>query len=93
MRAAYLRSKQLNKGLGGQRGGVSDGDLVHDGYELEIGVDSHASPEMLALCQIHDEILEFLDLSRSPLAKLILQEYRECRDDLKKQLSESERNL
>jgi hypothetical protein len=47
----------------------------------------------MALCQIHDEIIEYLDLSRAPLAKLILQEYRECRDDLKKQLIDSERNL
>jgi len=92
MRGAYLRSKKLNTGLGGQRGGVGSGDPSGD-YELEIGVDSHASPELMALCQIHDEIIEYLDLSRAPLAKLILQEYRECRDDLKKQLAESERNL
>lgn len=92
MRRAYIRSKQLNDGFRGQRGGVGS-DCHGDDYELEVGIESHASPEMLALCQLYDEIMEYLELSRAPLAKLLLQEHRECVADLKKQLSNSERNL
>lgn len=92
MRRAYIRTRELNDGFRGQRGGVGSG-YHGDDYELEVGMESHASPEMLALCQLYDEILEYLDLSQSPLAKLLLQQHRECVAELKKQLSASERNL
>jgi hypothetical protein len=46
-------------------------------YELEIGNYKNASPEMLALCSLIDEIIEFLKLSPSPLAELILAKYKE----------------
>ena len=92
MRAAYLRPKDLNKERGGQRGGVGNAD--HDGeFELEVGFESHASVELLALCQLHDEILELLRTSRSHLAAMLLCSYQEGIRKLNQQLDDARRNL
>ena len=72
MRYVYLQQSTDSNGC---RGGVS----IRAGgeYELEVGNHKNASLEMLALCSLIDEIIEFLKLSPSPLAELILAKYKE----------------
>jgi len=67
MRHVYLR-----RGLdveSGQRGGVAEAE--GEDYELEIGCNSNASPDMLSLCAHYDEIVEFLVRAESPLAMML----------------------
>lgn len=80
MRGAYLKSSSHNNK--GCRGGVGsfDGD-----YELEIGNNQNASPQMLALCMLIDEITEHLKTSESSIGKMIYQQYVKNVDTLCKQ--------
>ena len=63
----------------GMRGGVGDGRLVcsTDDYELEIGNNANASPEMIAICCLHDELLEFLEVTPSALGDVLLTMYHQ----------------
>ena len=75
MRGAYL--KPCDSGhTGSSRGGVGSAGDSPD-YELEIGQSQNASCEMLAHCSLIDEIHEFLRKTDSPLARLILAQYRD----------------
>lgn len=65
MRGVYLRAKCRD---GGSRGGVGS---KHDDYALEIGASQNADCEMLALASMVDEVKELLELSNSPLAKML----------------------
>ena len=59
------------------RGGVGtrDGFGSTDDYELEIGNNANASPEMIAICCLHDELLEFLAVTPSALGEVLLAMY------------------
>jgi len=61
----------------GMRGGVGHGyETGFDReYELEIGNNANASSEMIALCCLQDEILEFLEVSPSILSDVLLTMY------------------
>lgn len=77
MREVYLREKTQGHDSS-RRGGVSSSSCGPMGItenEIEIGNDCNASIEMLALCALIDEIVEYLKLSDSSLAKLILHKY------------------
>ena len=61
----------------GMRGGVGHGyetGFDHE-YELEIGNNANASPEMIAICCLHDELLEFLAVTPSALGEVLLTMY------------------
>ena len=76
MRAYYLHSRYDKDH--GCRGGVGTQDVVgigSDEYELEIGNNANASSEMIALCCLQDEILEFLAVSPSILSEVLLAMY------------------
>ena len=64
----------------GMRGGVGHGyetsAAAHE-YELEIGNNANASSEMLAICCLQDEILEFLGVTPSALGEVLLTMYRQ----------------
>ena len=63
----------------GMRGGVGHGyetGFDHE-YELEIGNNANASSEMLAICCLQDEILEFLAVTPSALGEVLLTMYRQ----------------
>lgn len=89
MRDTYLHGKTNEPGI--CRGGVSIEQTSswtrelgsNNNYELEIGGNCNASIEMLALCAMSDEIIEFLTLSKSHLAKMILDKYRDEADRLR----------
>jgi len=68
MRHAYLVSRTHDGG--GCRGGVGS-DYCED-YALEIGNDYCADTTMISLCVHVDEIMEYLELSKSPMAKMLL---------------------
>ena len=69
MRYAYLIR---SNGERGSRGGVTSGYSGGNEYELEIGQNQNASPELLALCVHADEIMEFLEKCDSPIGGMIL---------------------
>ena len=62
----------------GMRGGVGHGyetsAAAHE-YELEIGNNANASSEMIAICCLQDEILEFLAVTPSLLGDALLAMY------------------
>ena len=68
MRSHYFKTK--NDDNGGCRGGIRSND--GEEYEVEIGSQCYCSGEMMALMIHYDEIMEYLELSNSPLAKMIL---------------------
>ena len=81
MRSYYLHSRyDKDHQCDGMRGGVAISDVVGimgDEYELEIGNNANASPEMIALCCMHDEIIEFLELSPTVLSEALLDMYND----------------
>lgn len=82
MRGYYLYpSDDSRRGLG-SRGGVGSKDCD---YDLEIGQLQTCSFDMMALCVHIDEILEFLNLSDSPISKMILESYRMTIHDIDEQ--------
>ena len=90
MRGAYLvSSNDRNKGR--CRGGVgSDYDYgPMPDYALEIGNDCYADTTMMSLCVHIDEIMEYLELSRSPIARMLLQSIRQEIKRLDESLAES----
>lgn len=84
MRYAYLKRHTPNEG--GSRGGVTSGYSGGNEYELEIGQNQNASPELLALCVHSDEIMEFLEKCDSPIGGMIL-------SGIKKQIKELKEGL
>ena len=75
MRSYYLHPRYDRDH--GMRGGVGHGyETGFDReYELEIGNNANASSEMIALCCLQDEILEFLEVSPSILSDVLLTMY------------------
>ena len=61
------------------RGGVGHAHDYGNGddFELEIGNNANASPEMIAICCLHDELLEFLAITPSALGEVLLTMYRQ----------------
>lgn len=59
-------------------------------YELEIGKDKNASPEMLALCALYDEILEFLKNNPSYLGTMLLNKHKEITQRLHNEIRYTE---
>ncbi len=66
------------------RGGIRE--KKGENYELEIGHNCYASPEIVALCIFIDEITEFLSKTDSAVGQLIYKSYKgkvaEIRDDM-----------
>ena len=85
MRYAYLKRHTPNEG--GSRGGVTSGYSGGNEYELEIGQNQNASPELLALCVHADEIMEFLEKCDSPIGGMILSGIKKETKDLTDRLS------
>lgn len=69
MRGSYLHSTD---GAGGCRGGVGSGD---GDWELEVGSQCQASPEMMALCTLIDEVRELLENNAGHLGKMVLRKW------------------
>ena len=77
MRGYYLHPRyDKNHGM---RGGVgySHNDGFGDDFELEIGNNANASAEMIAICCVQDEILEFLAVTPSVLGDVLLTMYHQ----------------
>lgn len=89
MRAYYL--KKANYDQQGCRGGVGDPYPDSNDYELEIGQGCNASSEMIALCVLHDEIIEHLEDQKSLMGKLLLEKYKNIVKDINKNY-DSEKN-
>ena len=77
MRGYYLHTRYDNDH--GMRGGVGHGydTGFSNEYELEIGNNANASAEMIAICCLQDEILEFLAVTPSALGEVLLTTYRQ----------------
>ena len=77
MRSYYLHPRYDRDH--GMRGGVGHGhdDGYDDDFELEIGNNANASSEMLAICCLQDEILEFLAVTPSALGEVLLTMYHQ----------------
>jgi hypothetical protein len=71
MRSYYIQH-EIPDNHHGCKGGIA-GD---DEFEVEIGSSCNFSFEMIALCTLHDEIIEFLTSSDNPLAKIIIDLYQ-----------------
>lgn len=89
MRAYYL--KKANCDQWGCRGGVGEPCPDSNDYELEIGQRCNASSEMIALCVLHDEIIEHLEDQKSLMGKLLLEKYKNTVKDINKNY-DSEKN-
>jgi len=86
MRGFYLHpANDTNRGC---RGGVGHAYGVED-YELEVGQNCTASSELIAICVLKDEILEFLAMQDSNLvAKLILATYHQKVEEINNKYEE-----
>ena len=94
MRGYYLNSTSTS----GCRGGVGysyKNDYGGEEYELEIGHQCNASPQMIAMCVLHDEFLEILrfkDSSCGALSGMVLSKYHklvnEIEDNLRREHNE-----
>ena len=78
----------------GMRGGVGHhyetSAAAHE-YELEIGNNANASAEMIAICCVQDEILEYLATSPSILSNVLLTMYHQKVDEINQQYEENEK--
>jgi len=92
MRSYYLHPRYDRDH--GCRGGVSHGYDRASGeeYELEIGNNANASAEMIALCCLHDEILEFLEVSPSMLSEVLMTMYWRKVGEIKQRYQENNRS-
>jgi hypothetical protein len=79
-----VRAYYLNSGYdqtSGCKGGVGysyERDYGGEEYELEIGHQCNASPQMIAMCCLHDEFLEILrfkDSNCGALSGMVLRKY------------------
>jgi hypothetical protein len=88
MRGCYIRTGDSEQS--GCRGGVGSGRDSEE-YALEIGQNCNAELPMVALCSHIDEILEFLNKSKSEssLAYLILKSMKDTEKDLERQLEKT----
>jgi|TARA_R110000765_G_scaffold398788_1_gene493244 hypothetical protein len=85
MRGFYLHpANDTNRGC---RGGVGYSNGAED-YELEVGVNCTASSELIAICVLKDEILEFLAMQDSNVAKLILATYHQKVEEINNKYEE-----
>ena len=88
MRGYYLNSTSTS----GSRGGVGysyKSDYGGEEYELEIGHQCNASPQMIAMCVLHDEFLEILrfkDSSCGALSGMVLRKYHRLVDEIEDNL-------
>ena len=92
MRGYYLHPRYDKKH--GMRGGVGyghDAGGYLDSYELEIGNNANASAEMIAICCVQDEILEYLATSPSILSNVLLTMYHQKVDEINQQYEENEK--
>ena len=92
MRGYYLHPRYDKKH--GMRGGVGyghDAGGYLDSYELEIGNNANASAEMIAICCVQDEILEYLATSPSILSTVLLEMYPQKVDEVNQQYEENEK--
>lgn len=91
MREFYLNPKPVGLEHFGARGGVQfDGD--GGDYELEIGAKMNASPELIALCAHHDEVLELLGEVNSPLAAMVVESIKRTVLSIKESWNEVQRD-
>ncbi len=98
MRGYYLTTRSES----GCRGGVGysyKSDYGGEEYELEIGHQCNASPQMIAMCVLHDEFLEILrfkDSSCGALSGMVLSKYHklvnEIEDNLRREHDEERLN-
>ncbi len=88
MRNYYLKPNTRN--LPACRGGVSSVTHSEDGYELEIGQNCKASPEMIAFCVLIDEITEHLNTNSSHISKLLYQQWRQTTARIKQSLEDEQ---
>ena len=89
MRGYYLKS-----GMGiesGCRGGVGHGydTGFSNEYELEIGHQCNASADLIALCILHDEIIELLAIKDSPLHDMVLSKYHMVKQAIEEEHDET----
>ena len=88
MRNYYL--KPSTRDLPACRGGVSSVTHSEDEYELEIGQNCNASPEMIAFCVLIDEITEHLNTNSSHISKLLYQQWRQTTARIKQSLEDEQ---
>jgi len=86
MRAYYLNSgRNQTSGCKGGVGYSYEHDYGGEEYELEIGHQCNASPQMIAMCVLHDEFLEILrfkDSSCGALSGMVLSKYHKLVDEI-----------
>lgn len=82
MRGYYLKDRH-EKYKNACRGGVGNKYPDSEDYELEIGNSQNCSTEMMALCIMYDEIIEFLELENGSLAKLLLRKHIELQTEIR----------
>lgn len=89
MRHWYLTQRDPKR-EGGSRGGIHTKD--GEDWALEIGQDQYATPDLFAVAILHDEIVEFLELTStlSPLASNLLRSYLTLKSEITKSLRKRE---
>jgi len=92
MRDYYLHPRyDKNHGCRGGVGYGHDAGGYLDSYELEIGNNANASAEMIAICCLQDEILEFLAVTPSALGEVLLTTYHQKVDEINQRYEENEK--
>mgnify|MGYP003148184218 CR=1 FL=1 len=70
-----MRSYYIEHGIPDDHHGCKGGIAGDGEYEVEIGSTCNFSFEMIALCTLHDEIIEILTTSENPLAVMVADRY------------------
>lgn len=83
----YLKATREGAGCRGGAGGSDPFGMGLGDYALEIGAQCNCEPKLLALVELAPVVEEFLTMSRSPMAALIMEQWKKYT----KQLEESER--